>query len=267
MRAHLCPTFWDPMDGSPPSSSVLGILQAGIPEWIAISFSRGSSWTRHGTQVSYVSCIDRCILQHSAPWEAGCSITQCLATPQSSAFMPLRKWSRSPEDWTRCPHVLRTRKGPIVFSLWKGMWEYVEWVWSVHPGLEQGHLFPPSSGCSYSRGKQRGAGATSAAFFSSSLSLSQSLLSFHLVPLSSASCFFPAYHPPLSTLEEYRPLGSLSSGTATTRTIQDMRLFQAVLAKLTQNNEEPLESFEKAIYQNLRLFQNHPFPPSLCREL
>ena len=41
--AKLCPTLCDPMDGSPPGSSVHGILQARILEWVAISFSRGSS--------------------------------------------------------------------------------------------------------------------------------------------------------------------------------------------------------------------------------
>ena len=37
---------------SPPCSSVRGILQARILEWVAILFSRGSSWSRDGTQVS-----------------------------------------------------------------------------------------------------------------------------------------------------------------------------------------------------------------------
>ena len=34
-----CPTLCDPIDGSPPGSSVPGILQARILEWVAISFS------------------------------------------------------------------------------------------------------------------------------------------------------------------------------------------------------------------------------------
>ena len=38
-----CPTLCDPMDSSPPGSSVHGILHARILEWVAISFSRGSS--------------------------------------------------------------------------------------------------------------------------------------------------------------------------------------------------------------------------------
>ena len=52
--AQSCPTLCDPMDCSPPGSSVPGILQARILEWVAICFSRGSSWPRDQT---YVSCI------------------------------------------------------------------------------------------------------------------------------------------------------------------------------------------------------------------
>ena len=39
-----CPTLCDPIDGSPPGSSVPGILQARILEWIAISFSHTWKW-------------------------------------------------------------------------------------------------------------------------------------------------------------------------------------------------------------------------------
>ena len=41
--------------GSPPSSSIHGILQARILEWVAISFSRGSSRPRNRTQVSHIA--------------------------------------------------------------------------------------------------------------------------------------------------------------------------------------------------------------------
>ena len=39
-----CPTLCDPMDGKLPGSSFHGIFQARILEWVAISYSRGSSW-------------------------------------------------------------------------------------------------------------------------------------------------------------------------------------------------------------------------------
>ena len=44
--AQSCPTLCDPMDCSPPGSSVHGIFQARVLEWVAISFSRGSSQPR-----------------------------------------------------------------------------------------------------------------------------------------------------------------------------------------------------------------------------
>ena len=52
-----CPTLCDPVDHSPPGSSVHGILQAGILEWAAIPSSRGSSRPRDGTRISCGSCI------------------------------------------------------------------------------------------------------------------------------------------------------------------------------------------------------------------
>ena len=48
-------TFCNPMDCSPPSSSVHGIVRARILEWVATSFSRGSSWSRDWTQVSWIA--------------------------------------------------------------------------------------------------------------------------------------------------------------------------------------------------------------------
>ena len=50
-----CPTLCDPMDCSPPGSSVHGILQARILEWVAIPSSRVSPWPRDGTQVSRIA--------------------------------------------------------------------------------------------------------------------------------------------------------------------------------------------------------------------
>ena len=49
---QLCPILCDPIDGSPPGSPVPGILQARTLEWVAISFSRGSSPPSDQTRVS-----------------------------------------------------------------------------------------------------------------------------------------------------------------------------------------------------------------------
>ena len=50
-----CPPLWDPMDCSLPGSSVHGLLQVRILEWVAIPFSRGSSPPRARTQVAYTA--------------------------------------------------------------------------------------------------------------------------------------------------------------------------------------------------------------------
>ena len=59
-----CPTLCHRMDCSLPASSVHGILQEKLLEWVAMLSSRGSSQPRDRTCISYVSCIDRCVLHH-----------------------------------------------------------------------------------------------------------------------------------------------------------------------------------------------------------
>ena len=60
--AQPCLTLFDSTNCSLPCSSVYGILQARILEWITISFSRGSSQSRDPIYVSCVLCIGRQIL-------------------------------------------------------------------------------------------------------------------------------------------------------------------------------------------------------------
>ena len=59
-----CPSLCDPIDCSPPGSSVHGILQARTLEWVAMSCSRGSSWPRDWT---HISCIGRRALFTTEP--------------------------------------------------------------------------------------------------------------------------------------------------------------------------------------------------------
>ena len=49
---QLCRTLCDPVDGSLPGSSVHGIFKVRVLDWVAISFSKGSSQPRDRTQVS-----------------------------------------------------------------------------------------------------------------------------------------------------------------------------------------------------------------------
>ena len=55
LGAQSCLTLGDTMDYSPPGSSVQGVLQARILEWVAYPFSRGSSWPRNQTGVSCIA--------------------------------------------------------------------------------------------------------------------------------------------------------------------------------------------------------------------
>ena len=59
-----CPTLCDPMNCSLPDSSVSGILQASILEWVSTPSSRGSSWPSDWTLVSYISWVGRWVLYH-----------------------------------------------------------------------------------------------------------------------------------------------------------------------------------------------------------
>ena len=67
--AQLYPVLCNPIDWSPPGSSVHGIFRGRILEQIAISFSKGSSWCRDQICVSCVSCIGRRILYLYTTWE------------------------------------------------------------------------------------------------------------------------------------------------------------------------------------------------------
>ena len=91
---QLCLTLCNPMDCSLPGSSVHGILQAGILQWVAIPSSRGFSWSRDQTRISYVSCICRWVLSvqfsHSVvsdslwpPWTAASQVFLSITDSQS----------------------------------------------------------------------------------------------------------------------------------------------------------------------------------------
>ena len=62
MLLQSCPTLCSPMNCSLPGSSLHGILQARILEWVAMPSPRGSSCPRDWTCISYISCIGKQIL-------------------------------------------------------------------------------------------------------------------------------------------------------------------------------------------------------------
>ena len=84
--AQSCPTLSDPMDCSPPGSSVHGILRARILEWVAISFSRGSSQARDPTRVSHIA--GRCFILWATREALKCSTWMQSQETEWSLFIP-----------------------------------------------------------------------------------------------------------------------------------------------------------------------------------
>ena len=72
--AQSYPTLCDPIDNSPPGSSVHGISQARIREPVVISFSRGSCQPRDQTSISCICCHWQAIVYHRATWNGSHTI-------------------------------------------------------------------------------------------------------------------------------------------------------------------------------------------------
>ena len=78
-----CPTLCDPIDGSPPGSPLLGILQARTLEWVAISFSNAWKWKVKVKLLSRVRLL-------ATPW------TAAHQAPRSMGFSMQEYWSGVP---------------------------------------------------------------------------------------------------------------------------------------------------------------------------
>ena len=78
-----CPTLCDPIDGSPLGSSVPGILQARILEWVAISFSSAWKWKVKVKSLSHAQLL-------ATPW------TAAHQAPPSMGFSRQEHWSGLP---------------------------------------------------------------------------------------------------------------------------------------------------------------------------
>ena len=145
-------TLWDPMDCNPPGSSVHGISQARILEWVAISLSRGSSQPRDQTQVSYVAGRFFTIW---AIWEAHCGLTQL-----SYLWKTVASWSLEPFfvgiyfcaghcALLLIPIVLLNLDCVLLFLLYRWNWSLGRWglTWFHGPRREVrvSNKFYPSS--------------------------------------------------------------------------------------------------------------------------
>ena len=110
-----CPTLCNPIDGSPPGSSVLGILKARTLEWVAISFSNAWKWKVKGNSLSRVQLL-------VTPW------TAAYQAPPSMGVSRQEYWSGLPVP--SLPHSITPHskvgsdKAGSVHWLWqlRGFW-------------------------------------------------------------------------------------------------------------------------------------------------
>ena len=115
-----CLTLCDPMDCIPPGSSVHGILQARILEWVTISFSRGPSQPRDSIWVSYL------------PASAGIVPVKWgfpMFPPPRSTYHHWSPW------WSRDKPLPRPAQNPDPQGLWAEWMEVIlyhkEMVWRL----------------------------------------------------------------------------------------------------------------------------------------
>ena len=142
--AQSCSTLCHPMDCSPSGSAVHGIFQARILEWIAISFSRGSSWPRDQTLTHLLHLLQADSLPLAPPGKA--TLILCILS-----FLHIFP------SFCLCPYVVGDFDSyflilslvgfsPYIFHflflfLWQVFWNSLEQWWkalAVLPGI---HLF------------------------------------------------------------------------------------------------------------------------------
>ena len=118
-----CLTLWDPIDGSPPSSSIPGILQARTLEWVAISFSNAWKWKVKVKSLSHVRLFATpWTAAHQAPLSMGISRQEYWSgVPLPSLFFrssPNITFLRVPGD--SLSHSLdKVAQKPRVSSFWR----------------------------------------------------------------------------------------------------------------------------------------------------
>ena len=112
--SHSCPTLCHPMDYSLPGSSVHGIFQARVLEWVAIAFSRGSSQPRDRTQVFHI------VGRSFTIW----ATREVLFSKEVVKFQGIFSWSLfnvSRKSWGKLPikvNILYSFMTQIIMMVW-----------------------------------------------------------------------------------------------------------------------------------------------------
>ena len=124
--SHFSPVclFVTPGDCSLPDSSVHGILQARIPEWVAISSSRASSRPRDRTHISYVSA--------SLHWQGG---SLPLVPPGKHWVAPNILWFTDCSAWTPLSIILLFYWQSYVSLQFEGRCYWWAWFTKCQPSV------------------------------------------------------------------------------------------------------------------------------------
>ena len=110
-----CPTLCDPMDCSPPGSSVHGIFQARILEWVAISSCSESFQPKDRTHISCVSCIAGGLFTTEAPEKPSFHMITCdlFETMKNNIWSPSIFFANFMHIFSFCPF--------LIIYLWIGL--------------------------------------------------------------------------------------------------------------------------------------------------
>ena len=151
LHTQLCSTLCNQMDCCPPGSSLHGIFQARILERVAMPSSRGSSWPRDQTWVSWVSCISwRILLPLLLLLLSRFSRVRLYATPWTVAHQaPLSTGSGVP-----CPSSddlpgRRIEPESFTFPALAGRFFTTSTTWEVKKGQKVGGSLTPGKLCSF----------------------------------------------------------------------------------------------------------------------
>ena len=118
-----CPTLCDPMDCSP-GSSVHGILQAKILEWVALPYSRGSSWPRDQTWVSHFAGR---FFTTRATWGQG--------PPKCHLFIFINI-SRNAKDSNSLMYITKCERDFLLLTTWRNFTMYLLHWFTIEIVLE-----------------------------------------------------------------------------------------------------------------------------------
>ena len=114
-----CLTLCDPTDCSPPGSSVLGISQARMLDWVAIPFCRGSSWPRDRTHISCIASRFFTTESRGKP-KGGQQEIKFKASKQREIRVSHQRMQANPETLTRWNTLMSKEKEKVHQ---KGSWK------------------------------------------------------------------------------------------------------------------------------------------------